>query len=230
MDKRIVLNNIDKTFISKTGESIQVFKKANLEIATDKITVLLGKSGIGKTTLLRMIGGLDNEYEGSIDKAGLHFSFVFQEPNLMPWLNVWDNVIFGLNKKDVNEDKVRELLEFIRFNNRLHSYPFELSGGMKQRVALARALCVECDFLLMDEPFASLDVEGRREMQDLIKKVVEQKKVGVLFVTHNIEESMKIADEIIVIKNESEFEKLLISNENRTNLDMENKICSLINQ
>lgn len=201
MEHDIQLKHIEKSFLVE-GQKLEVLKDFNLELPHHAITVILGKSGCGKTTLLRIIGGLDKEFQGSViypDKAKT--AIVFQEPRLMPWLTVWKNIVFGLKKKDVNEEKIRNLIALTGLTGFENVLPSQLSGGMGQRTAIARALAVSSEFLLMDEPFAALDYFTRSSMQKALLDIHEKSGCGVMFITHSIDEALAIGDHIVVIEN-----------------------------
>ena len=192
----IICSNVNKSYGKK-----EVLKNIDLEIYNDKITVILGKSGCGKTTLLRIIAGLENISSGEIDfynkdgeKSSSKIGMVFQESRLMPWLTVKENIeIHGFKDRD---DKYLKMVDLLESKN---LYPSKLSGGMAQRVAIARALTYSPDTLLMDEPFSALDYFTRLKLQNALLKIYEETKVGIIFVTHNIDEAISIGHNIVVI-------------------------------
>lgn len=185
----------------RLGESVvDVLLGIDLNIPEGRITVILGKSGCGKTTLLRLIGGLENFDRGKISNPNSKKSaFVFQEPRLMPWLNVRKNIAFGL--KDLNSKIINELVNMVGLNGFENAYPNQLSGGMQQRTSIARALAYEPSFIMMDEPFAALDYFTREQMQKELIKIQNKTNCGMLFVTHSIDEALLIAHKIIIIDN-----------------------------
>ena len=161
----IELKHIQKAY-TVDGRTLPVLKDICLQIPENSITVLLGKSGCGKTTLLRLVGDLEKPNSGEIRFAVTHkTAFVFQEPRLMPWLTVWDNTIFGLKKHSYDTGEIQALLETVGLDGFQKAYPHQLSGGMQQRTAIARALAYAPSFLLMDEPFAALDHFTRTQLQ-----------------------------------------------------------------
>lgn len=193
------------------GQTLSVFQDLHLEIPAGSITVLLGRSGCGKTTLLRLIGGLDKPDAGEIRFSGSHrTAFVFQEPRLMPWLNVWENVCFGLKKPQIDKAVIHSLLETVGLAAFATAYPHQLSGGMQQRVAIARALAYQPSFIMMDEPFAALDHFTRRQMQQELIRLQKQQGVSILFVTHSIEEALLLGHKIAILDNGSIKKELLI--------------------
>ncbi|NLP22304.1 MAG: ATP-binding cassette domain-containing protein [Erysipelotrichaceae bacterium] len=181
------------------GNILNAINNINLDINTDEITVILGKSGCGKTTLLRMIKGIEKPTFGSIEINDLNIAYIFQEPRLMPWLNVFDNVTFGLEKKDIKNDVIDDLISLVGLDDFKTYFPHQLSGGMQSRVSLIRALAVNSNYILMDEPFAALDYFTRETLQNELLKIYEKSKVGIMFVTHNIDEALKLGHKIIVM-------------------------------
>ena len=167
----IRLKDIHKTY-QVDGRTFPVLNGVDLEIPEGKITVILGQSGCGKTTLLRLTGGLESADSGEVRWDGAHkTAFVFQEPRLMPWLNVWNNIIFGLKKNQVDQEKIQDIVSTVNLSGFEKAYPSQLSGGMQQRAAIARALAYEPTFILMDEPFAALDYFTREQMQRELLRV-----------------------------------------------------------
>lgn len=195
-----------------------VFNNLNLDIESDKITVILGKSGCGKTTLLRLISNLEKYDSGSINTNNLKFSYVFQEPRLFPWLTVFENIQAITN---LPSDEIYRMIRMVDLEKFSNSYPDELSGGMKSRVSLARAFAYRPNFLLMDEPFSSLDDFTRVKMQEELLKLYNKENVGILFVTHNIDEALTIADKIIVLKEGKIYSSYNINSKKRDLLDFE---------
>lgn len=196
---KIFIKNLYKSF-KLQDKKVNVFSDFNLELSTEGITVILGKSGCGKTTLLRLICGLDKDYTGEISKINdLKVGIVFQEPRLMPWLSLYENMTFGVNKADLNKEKIDELIKLLGLETFEKAYPYQLSGGMQQRVAIGRNIGYNPDVILMDEPFAALDYFTRSLMQGEILKVNQVTKKGIIFVTHNVDEALCIANEIIIL-------------------------------
>lgn len=195
-----------------------VFNNLNLDIESDKITVILGKSGCGKTTLLRLISNLEKYDSGSINTNNLKFSYVFQEPRLFPWLTVFENIQAITN---LPSDEIYRMIRMVDLEKFSNSYPDELSGGMKSRVSLARAFAYKPNFLLMDEPFSNLDDFTRVKMQEELLKLYNKENVGILFVTHNIDEALTIADKIIMLKEGKIYSSYNINSKKRDLLDFE---------
>ncbi len=192
----------------------------SLTVPDGSLTALLGPSGGGKSTLLRVIAGLERADSGAVVIRGedvTHVApqdrgvgFVFQHYAAFKHMTVRDNVAFGLSirkrPKDEIERKVTELLELVRLDGFAHRYPSQLSGGQRQRMALARALAVDPTVLLLDEPFGALDAAVRAELRDWLRRLHEEVHVTTLFVTHDREEAMEIAEQIVVI-NEGRIEQ-----------------------
>lgn len=201
MSDTIEISGLSKVF-QVDGRAHTVFSDLNLTVPANGITVLLGRSGCGKTTLLRLIGGLDREYTGTIRRpADSKTAFVFQEARLMPWLTVAQNIAFGLKKKEIDPDAIRKLISLTGLEGFADAMPRQLSGGMQQRTALARALALNPSFILMDEPFAALDHFTREKMQQALLTIHQNSRCGVLFVTHSIDEALAIADRIVILEN-----------------------------
>ena len=175
-----------------------VIDALDLRIARGEFVALLGESGCGKTTLLRALAGLDPIQGGRIDAPGKP-AVVFQEPRLLPWDSLWRNVSLGLPERGAREAAAAALAE-VGLGNRLDDWPRNLSGGQAQRVALARALVQEPELLLLDEPFAALDALTRIRMHGLVKELVARHRPGVLLVTHDVEEAIRLADRILVMR------------------------------
>ena len=196
----IELKGIRKHYLVE-GRTVEVLRGIDLTIPENRITVILGRSGCGKTTLLRLTGGLESADGGSITYGtSQKTAFVFQEPRLMPWLDVTGNVTFGLEKKGIDKKKIRRIIETVSLSGFEKAYPNQLSGGMQQRCAIARALAYEPSFILMDEPFAALDHFTREQMQRELKKVQREQQSSILFVTHSIDEALILGHKIVVIE------------------------------
>ena len=181
-----------------------VFDRLDLAIAPGRLAALLGRSGCGKTTALRLAAGLVKPDAGRVDTRFRRTAMVFQEPRLLPWASARDNAAFGLAALGVGREERRaragELLAALGFTAAdLDKRPARLSGGMQSRVAIARAVVIEPDLVLMDEPFAALDVGLRRDLQDLVRDMVDRRGIAVLFVTHDVTEAIRLADRILVL-------------------------------
>lgn len=207
---RLVYKNITKSFITVRGEIVTALKDINLTVEDGEFVCLVGKSGCGKTTLLRMTAGLDTPTGGSVTLNGKEVGdpdskvgIVFQEDRLFPWRTIRKNVEFGLELANVSQQQRREralyYLDLVGLSNFSEAHPHELSGGMKQRAAIARALANEPEVLLMDEPFGALDAQTRLQMQDELIRIYEKEKRTIVFVTHSVDESVFLADKVVVL-------------------------------
>lgn len=186
------LRRIERRF----GEH-RVIDGLDLDIAPGEFVALLGASGSGKTTLLRILAGLDRADGGEVAVPAA-VATVFQEPRLMPWKRVWQNVTLGVRQADARERALRALAE-VGLSHRIHAYPATLSGGEAQRVALARGLVREPQLFLLDEPFAALDALTRIRMHALLLELWRQHRPAVLLVTHDINEAILLADRVLVL-------------------------------
>ena len=206
----LVVDQVSKTWSGAKGLSVEAIRDASLRVSSGEFVAILGPSGCGKSTLLELCAGLEQATAGEIRIDGERVSgpnpkavMVFQEHALFPWLDVESNVGFGLKmrKTPVNERwrQVREVLERVKLVKFARHYPHQLSGGMKQRVAIARALVGSPEFMLMDEPFAALDFQTRVLMQQFLLEVWAGFKSTILFVTHQIDEAVLLADRVVVM-------------------------------
>ena len=205
----ILIENLSKRF-----DNIQALHHIYLEIEKHAIVALVGGSGSGKSTLLRMIAGLDTPDEGSIWIKGCNaafmsvqerkIGFVSQSYALFQHMTVYDNIAFSLHVKKESlkhiDEKVKDLLNLIELNNLYHYFPSQLSGGQRQRVALARALATGAEILLLDEPFAALDMRMRKDLRDWLRNLHKQSSVTIVFVTHDYKEALEVASDIIMLK------------------------------
>jgi len=203
--------------VTKEFGTSRAVDNITLDIPTGDFTALLGPSGSGKTTLLRLIAGLEKIDAGTILLNGSDFSaktvrerkvgFVFQHYALFKHMNIFDNIAFGLkvrprkqrpSKKEITE-KVMELLKLVQLEHTASRYPSQLSGGQRQRIALARALAIEPEVLLLDEPFGALDAKVRQELRHWLREIHQKLNITTLFVTHDQEEALEMADTIVVM-------------------------------
>ena len=205
----IELRGVSKEFVARDRRLVAL-QGIDLRIARNEFAAILGPSGCGKSTLLNMVAGFDRPTGGHVlvngaPVAAPHPSraVVFQEAALFPWYTVWDNVSFGPRTMGTPaaqyRPKVEAYLEQVGLRGFEGSYPAELSGGMRQRVGIARVLIMQPQVLLMDEPFGSLDAQTRMLMQELLLQVWEQHHQTVLFITHDIEEALLLADRVCVM-------------------------------
>jgi len=206
-------NNLVLKDISKSFDKFQAVKNINLEIKKGEFLTLLGSSGCGKTTTLRMIAGFESPTNGEIIYNGniindltpqkRDFGIVFQSYALFPHMKVSDNVAFGLKMHKYPKDKINsrvdEFLDIVGLKNAKHKYPPELSGGMQQRVALARALAPSPEVLLLDEPLSALDAKIRVKLRTEIKELQTELGITTIYVTHDQEEALSISDRVVVM-------------------------------
>jgi NitT/TauT family transport system ATP-binding protein len=190
--------------LKKSYGDVKAIADVSFELAPGEFVCVVGPSGCGKTTLLKCISGLLEPTAGSVALDGPRdkLALVFQEysRSLFPWMTVRQNVAFPLRrKKRVPKGIVEETLAAVGLERAMDQYPWQLSGGMQQRVAIARALAYQPSILLMDEPFASVDAQTRADLEDLVLEVRHQYDVTILFVTHDIDESVYLSDRIVVL-------------------------------
>lgn len=192
---------MNKTY-EVSGKPVEVLRDLELTLCADRITVVLGQSGCGKTTLLKIVAGLEEADSGRVEfSAESKTGIMFQEPRLMPWLTVRRNITFGLKKREITKELVDRLIRMTGLNGFEDAYPSQLSGGMQQRAALARVLAYDASYILMDEPFAALDYFTRKKMQNELLRIWEESRKGVLFVTHSIDEALVLGHRIVILEN-----------------------------
>ncbi|SCZ77720.1 ABC transporter ATP-binding protein [Pseudobutyrivibrio xylanivorans] len=205
----IHIENAGKTFL-QNGQEFTALSDVNLDIERGEFICLLGPSGCGKSTLLNAIAGFDPVNKGSVSIDGNEVKnpsitnvTIFQNYGLLPWRTVLKNVELGLESKKVPKSERAEVakkyLEMVKLSEFENSFPHQLSGGMQQRVAIARALAVEPEIIFMDEPFGALDAITRMKLQDDILDICKEEKKTIIFVTHDIEEAVYLADRIVVM-------------------------------
>jgi NitT/TauT family transport system ATP-binding protein len=205
----VVCRNVSKVWAEGTKRAHVALRDVDLDVTPGEFIVLLGPSGCGKSTLLYLIAGLEPESAGEIWSFNERVaspspdrSLIFQETSLFPWLTVGQNASFGLSIRgesaDTRKAAARDVLQRVGLTEAMDKRPDELSGGMRQRVAVARALAMRPKVLLMDEPFAALDVQTRAKMQDFLLDVWRDSGASVLFVTHHIDEAVALADRVVV--------------------------------
>ncbi|WP_439001782.1 ABC transporter ATP-binding protein [Pediococcus damnosus] len=193
---------VEITDVQKSYGSKQILHDIDLTIADQEFLALVGMSGGGKSTLLRLIAGLEQPSAGEIKFANDNpvIRVMFQNDRLLPWMTVLENVSFQSNQKE-QQTEAAKMLELVGLETLASQYPRQLSGGQKQRVALARALMAHPQLLLLDEPLGALDALIRRQMQDLILKICQEQKLTTVLVTHDVNEAVRMADRVVVIRN-----------------------------
>jgi NitT/TauT family transport system ATP-binding protein len=207
---RLRVENLTVTFDRKGGEPLRVLDRVTFEARPGEFVALVGPSGCGKTTILRCIAGLQEVSTGLVtigekrlEGVDRGVAMVFQSDSLFPWRTVWANIAFGLEIRRYDRatirQVVRDLIGLVGLIGFEDAYPHQLSGGMRQRVNLARALAVDPHLLLMDEPFSALDMLTRMAMQGELLRIWSSKRKTVLFVTHQVEEAVFLADRVLLL-------------------------------
>lgn len=203
----IVIDDVSKTFTDSKKREVIALEDINFSIKEQEFVVLVGPSGCGKSTLLNIVGGLLSPTTGSVYFEGVdktpRLGIVFQEIALFPWRTVFQNVVYGLEENKVSKkeklEKGQHYIDMVGLSGFEDAYPKQLSGGMKQRAGIARALAIQPDLLLMDEPFSALDAQTRTIMQEELLTIWNRTKLSTLYVTHNIQEAVYLADRVIVL-------------------------------
>jgi len=208
----IAVRGVSKWFNTAEGTPLQVLDNINLTIAAQSVVAILGASGCGKSTLLNIISGIVTPERGEICINGItagrftewrSVSYMFQEDRLLPWRTTIKNVEFALETGNMprseRESRARDALKLVGLEAFVDAFPYQLSGGMRSRVALARSLVQEPCILLMDEPFSRLDALTRAQMHDELLQIQQLKKMTIVFVTHDVEEAVVLADNVVVM-------------------------------
>ncbi|WP_213285352.1 ABC transporter ATP-binding protein [Bradyrhizobium sp. sGM-13] len=195
---RLEVEIASKTFKSAAGEQHDVISGVAFALNAGEVGVLVGPSGCGKSTMLRIIAGLDPDFQGRVSRpAGARIGFVFQEPRLLPWRSVEENVRLAAPLAD--EPKLSALFEILELKAHRNHFPGELSLGLARRVALARAFAVEPELLILDEPLASLDTALASRLRDEIAMLVDGRPVITLLVTHDVDDAVRLGDRVILL-------------------------------
>jgi NitT/TauT family transport system ATP-binding protein len=188
-----------KTFLSADGTPVEVVRGLKLRLEAGAFGALIGPSGCGKTTILKIAAGLDPDFRGEISTSGAgRLGIVFQEPRLLPWRTVEQNIRLALPAEENTAD-LTELVEILGLSSHLARYPGELSLGLARRAAIARAFAVQPDFLLLDEPFVSLDETVAARLRDELVALTTRTKVTTLFVTHDLDEAIQLSDHLFFL-------------------------------
>lgn len=206
---KLVIDNVSKSFVSRTGHTLPVLQDINLTVNEEEFVALVGPSGCGKSTLLNITAGLLAPTSGSASFTHLpqghvpRTGIVFQETGLFPWRSVYDNIAFGLEAMGVprqeQKDRISHYINLVGLTGFEKALPHHLSGGMRQRVGIARALVINPDLLLMDEPFSALDAQTRTIMQEELVTLWDKTRLSTLYVTHNIQEAVMLADRVVLL-------------------------------
>lgn len=198
------LDIAEKRYPAQAGAPARdIFRDFRLDIADGAFVVLLGASGLGKTTLLNIVAGLDRDYRGTVRFGGgsaPRIAYAFQNPRLLPWRTVLENVALVLPAGEAGRRRALEMLGEVGLAELADAYPERLSLGQQRRVALARAFVIEPDLLLMDEPFVSLDEAGAARLRVLLRRLLARRPASVLFVTHDSAEAVELASRIVVLE------------------------------
>ncbi|WIH90490.1 ATP-binding cassette domain-containing protein [Brachyspira pilosicoli] len=225
-DKEIVANVWQINNINLSYNDNIIFKNFSISLHINKINIILGSSGCGKTSLLNIIAK-------KIESP----SFVYQEPRLLNHLNAYENINYILKdkikNKKIRDKTIKEALTITNLIDNIHNKPNELSGGMKQRLSLARALAYNSDFLLMDEPLQGQDIKRKKELLDIIKNIQIKTNKTIIYVTHDISEALILGDYIYILsKNNNStnliFQTKLESNDLNNNIDMQSKLMDIL--
>lgn len=206
----VSLKNVSMSFSNANGLFVEVLRDFTLDVPQGQILGIIGPSGCGKTTILKLIAGLQTPTSGSVlvnavpssvARENRTFSFMFQKPVLLPWLNVWENVQLPrrIAATHLADDQTHDLITMVGLSGFEKAFPHQLSGGMQARVALARSLASNPKVLLMDEPFGSLDALTRSAIQGEFLKIIESARTTVVLVTHSVEEAVYISDRALVL-------------------------------
>jgi NitT/TauT family transport system ATP-binding protein len=206
---RVVVDGLSKAYTDRRGQTTEALRDVSLVVESEEFVALLGPSGCGKSTLLNVLAGLLPAtagrvyFEGDVPVGRPTTAMVFQEFALFPWRTVQANVEFGLEELGTppteRARRAREIVDMIGLGQCLAKYPHQLSGGMRQRVGIARALAVDPAALLMDEPFSALDAQTRQLLQEELLQIWERTRKTIVYVTHNIQEAIYLADRVVVL-------------------------------
>ncbi len=207
----LIIDKVNKVYTGKTNEEIVALQDISLSCEQGEFITIVGSTGCGKTTLLRLIAGLEQPSSGTITigenaVTGINeeVTLVFQQYSLFPWYNVLDNIGFSLELKGVDKheriERVQKLISLVGLTGFEKSFPYELSGGMQQRAAIARALAYNPKVLLLDEPFGALDERTRHRLQEEFLAIWEREKKTIILVTHNIDEAVFLGTRIFIMR------------------------------
>ena len=209
MSSSIGISNVDRIYTDSEGAKVEALHDISLDIRPGEFISIIGPSGCGKTTLLRLIAGLDKPQSGELTIDGGKITdvspergYVFQQGSLFPWLNVENNIAYGLKARKVfkqKKDSIKRYISMVGLDGFENSYPHQISGGMAQRVAIARALINEPKALLLDEPMGALDSFTRADLQDKLLELWKENGITMILVTHDIDEAIYLSDRIVIM-------------------------------
>lgn len=216
--------NVTKSYSSRDGKEIVAVSNLSIDVKEGEFVCIVGASGCGKSTLLNMFAGFIQPSKGSVNLRGKPITgieprcgMMFQAYALFPWRTLIKNVEFGLEMRGVprseRRDRAQKYIDLVQLSGFEDRYPYELSGGMQQRASLARLLAVDPEVLLMDEPFAALDAMTRQVLQEELLEIQERSKKTILFITHNLDEALILADRIVVLSSRPGRVKSIITND-----------------
>jgi ABC-type nitrate/sulfonate/bicarbonate transport system ATPase subunit len=214
----VAVRNLAKSF-TLNGQPLRVLHNLSLDIRRGESLAIVGPSGCGKTTLLRLLAGLEQPDHGQIlidgrpvHGVGTERAVIYQEPRLLPWLNVLENVSFGLELRGLGrsaaQERARHYLRLVGLAEFEAAWPRQLSGGMAQRVGIARALSVQPEILLLDEPLGALDAMTKMTMQEELARIWSEEGVTMIFVTHDLEEAIFLADRVLMLSSDGKLPAL----------------------
>lgn len=219
INKKLSIRHVKKVF-QLTDGALEVLSDINLEIDSGEFISIIGASGCGKSTLLRIIAGLEAASEGEVligdrkvDSPSVETGMIFQESRLFPWLNVTQNIEFGIHQalsKDERKKTIQEHIELVKLNGFERALPRQLSGGMQQRVSIARALINQPGVLLLDEPFGALDALTRINMQNEVLRIWQAERTTMILITHDIDEAIFLSDRIVIMSDRPGYIKKII--------------------
>ncbi len=219
VNKKLVINHVKKTFQLDAG-NLEVLSDIDLEIESGEFISIVGASGCGKSTLLRIIAGLETASEGEVnigdrrvERPSVETGMIFQESRLFPWLNVAQNIEFGIHKKlpKVAKNKlIKAHVDLVKLDGFEKALPRQLSGGMQQRVSIARALINQPSVLLLDEPFGALDALTRINMQNEVLRIWQAEQTTMILITHDIDEAIFLSDRVIIMSDRPGIVKKII--------------------
>lgn len=233
MKKNILtVKNLSKDFVDQFGFTIHLFEDLDLSVEEDPITTLLAPKGTGKTSLLKIIAGLETQSGGEIEPGNNHCIFIPSQPSSFPWLNVKENVIFNLD--NVSPTLISDTINFVGLQGYEEHFPNNKSVGFRFRISFARALIRNPKIIVIDEPFNNLGIDSRNEIYILLRKAAEDSPVSILFATTNITESIFLSDKIYLLQSNPGkiIDEFIVNLPQKRNLDLlkDNEFINLRNE